>query len=74
MIYMICPTCKRWLADKQEQYNKIMDQICKDVESGKFDLEKGEELKKKFMTSLGLTRYCCIQRIMTYKKLIEIVK
>lgn len=74
MIYLICPTCKKWLGDKQEQYDKITAQICKDVESGKFTLEEADEMRKKNINSLDLKRYCCKTRVITYTKLVNIVK
>jgi DNA-directed RNA polymerase subunit N (RpoN/RPB10) len=74
MIYLLCPTCKKMLGDKQEQYDKIIGQVCKDVDSGRFTPEKGDELKKKFVTSININRYCCTPRIISYKELIKIVK
>lgn len=74
MIYIVCPTCKRWLADKQEQYDKVIGLICKDIDSEKITPEKGDELKKELIQSFELPRYCCKQRIITYRELVKIVK
>ena len=74
MIYLICPTCKKWLGDKQIQYDTINGQICKDVESGLITPEEGDNLKKKFINSLDVSRFCCKQRIITYSDLVRIVK
>ena len=69
-----CLTCHMLLADKQIQYERILDKICLDCETNKLTKEEGDELKKKLVNSLGLDRYCCHMRTMTYSRLINIVK
>jgi DNA-directed RNA polymerase subunit N (RpoN/RPB10) len=74
MLYIKCPTCKMLLGDKQVIYEKLIQEICKDCDIGKISAEKGDLLKQEVVNSMGLERYCCKMRLMTFKKLIEIVK
>ncbi len=73
MLYLKCPTCKNILADHVINYELILSRICKDEELGNITTEKASELKSKLILSFGL-RICCTPRLMTYKKIIEIVK
>lgn len=73
MIYLICPTCKNCLGGIQEQYERILNQICKDVDSNVITPEKGDELKRKLVLSFGL-RYCCNMRVLTYVPLVHLIK
>ncbi|AYV78859.1 MAG: hypothetical protein Edafosvirus40_4 [Edafosvirus sp.] len=71
MLYVKCPTCRQLLGNKQLLYETELQKICDDpavVESDK------DELKIKLVNSLGLERYCCKMRLMTYKRLIDFVK
>ncbi len=72
MIYIICPSCKKCLGDIQEQYEKILSEICKDVDSKNITKEKGDELKQKLILSFNLN-YCCNTRILTYVNLVDII-
>lgn len=73
MLYLKCPTCKMMLGDKQIIYEELIDDICKKEELGKISYKEAIELKQKVGLSIGLERYCCKMRIMTYKRLIDII-
>jgi DNA-directed RNA polymerase subunit N (RpoN/RPB10) len=62
------------LSDKQLIYEKIFDKITLDQDIGKISEEEANKLKKELNNSFELNRYCCKQRFMTYKRLIEIIK
>jgi len=74
MLYLKCPTCKQILADRQVTYDTIHDSICADEDSCKITEQRANELKRELINSLNFERYCCKQRMMTYTKLIEIIK
>lgn len=77
MLYMRCPTCKTLLGDKQIYYERHMADICKKAEEGHYKSSADEEkAKSDLVKSLGLNphRYCCIMRVLTYVKQVEIVK
>ena len=62
MLYPVCPTCHFLLADKQLPF---------EVEHAKICNKKQEEDKKlkdmdKLFNDLGLIRYCCRMRIISY--------
>lgn len=74
MLYMFCPTCRELLGDKQKYYERKMAEICQGVEMGKYNTEEANVAKMKLVNSLGLRRYCCKARIMTYVRQVDIVK
>lgn len=74
MLYLKCPSCKKLLADKQIQYEQMLNRICKDEEMRNIDTEEANRLKSKLLLSFEFERYCCTPRLMTYKQLINIVK
>lgn len=74
MLYLKCPSCKKMLADKQITYETIINRICKDEEMNNISTTEANKLKSQLILSFELERYCCTPRLMTYKKLIEIVK
>jgi DNA-directed RNA polymerase subunit N (RpoN/RPB10) len=75
MIYIKCPTCRRLLGDIQIPYEKILNQICRDEELKIISTHEADILKQKLVNSFDITdRYCCKPRLMTYKKLSDIVK
>jgi DNA-directed RNA polymerase subunit N (RpoN/RPB10) len=50
-------------------------EICKNQEMGKYkSQEEVDKDKMNLVNSIGLERYCCKDRLMTYVKLIEVVK
>jgi len=62
MLYPICPTCHNILADKQLPYEDGMEKINK---LSKSDEEK-MKLKKKLLDDIGVVRYCCRMRMISY--------
>lgn len=71
MLYYKCPTCKTILANKQLIFEQELDKICKDT---KMTDEEKKNAKIKLLDVLHLERYCCRMRMLTYVKLIEIIK
>jgi DNA-directed RNA polymerase subunit N (RpoN/RPB10) len=73
MLYIICPTCNRLLADKMIPYENGIKKIQDDV---KLNDEQKYQEKIKLINSLGIPkdRYCCRMRLMTYRDLVRIVK
>lgn len=71
MLYFRCPTCKTVLADKQIPYEEAIKKICADKKLS--DDEKNIK-KMQVLDDLQVIRYCCRMRMITYVKLIEIVK
>lgn len=75
MLYMVCPSCKKMLGDKQIQYETVLGKICRDEELGNISVDDANKLKSKLLLSFDFgKRYCCSPRLMTYKRLIDIVK
>jgi len=74
MLYIVCPTCHHLLGDKQLYYEAELEKICKSCEMGKYDDEQEYQMKVDLVNRLGLKRYCCKQRIMTYVELVKVVK
>ena len=68
MLYMSCPTCGFCLGLKTEAYEQGKNKICSNphltVEQKEIDLSK-------LLLSLGLRRYCCKMRMMTYKDIVH---
>ena len=62
MLYPVCPTCKMLLADKQIPYEKAMEDLSNKNLS---DKQISEERQKLFQ-KLGITRYCCKMRLISY--------
>jgi DNA-directed RNA polymerase subunit N (RpoN/RPB10) len=75
MLYMFCPSCRELLADKQKYYERKLSEICQMEEMREFkSMEEVDIAKQNLVNSLGLKRYCCKQRIMTYVRAVDIVK
>jgi DNA-directed RNA polymerase subunit N (RpoN/RPB10) len=70
MIYIKCPSCGLLLGNRQMVYEKGLDEINSNPNT---DNDKKLELKTKLVESLGLNRYCCKMRVMTYKNMPEII-
>ncbi len=70
MIYIKCPSCGLLLGNRQMVYEKGLEEINSNPNT---DNEKKLELKTKLVESLGLKRYCCKMRVMTYKNMPEII-
>jgi len=73
MLYLVCPTCNRLLADKMIPYEEGIIKIC---DNPHLTHQQKEEEKIKLITSLIILqdRYCCRSRLMTYRDLVKIVK
>lgn len=74
MIPILCPTCRQLLADKQLYYEHHLDEICNKLETGKISDKESEQAKLDLIASLKLRRYCCREIVVTYVKLIDIIK
>jgi DNA-directed RNA polymerase subunit N (RpoN/RPB10) len=59
------------LGHLQVTYDKQLYDI---VNNPKLNDQEKDEAKQKLVNSFGLRRYCCVMRLMTYKRLIEIIK
>lgn len=71
MIYTKCPTCKQMLSHISVDYEQKLD----DIESDPNMSRQQKKIKKQeLVNSYGLRRYCCKVRLMTYKRLVDIVK
>ena len=68
MLYTTCPTCGFFIGQKTEEYEKKKNEICSNPKTSKKDQE---EQISKVLKSLGLRRYCCRMRMMTYKDLVQ---
>ncbi len=70
MLYYKCPTCATILANKQLLFEQELEKICNERISEK---EK-DKLKTKLLDELEVNRQCCRMRMLTYVRLIEVVK
>jgi DNA-directed RNA polymerase subunit N (RpoN/RPB10) len=74
MMYLVCPTCKKLLGDKQIILENVFGQIENDLISRKITKEEANDMKREFVMSLGLNRYCCVPRVIKYVQLVKIIK
>ena len=63
MLYPVCPTCQNLLADKQLKYEEELEKICNDK---KLNDEQMQKKKEKLLDDLGIKRYCCRMRVISY--------
>ena len=63
MLYPVCPSCNTILADKQIPFEKGMEVICNN--KSLTDKQKAEA-KKKLLDNIGVIRYCCRMRMISY--------
>jgi DNA-directed RNA polymerase subunit N (RpoN/RPB10) len=70
MLYFKCPTCRTILSNRQIPYEKGLEKIIND--KSLTETQKEEE-KRKLVNSLGLKRYCCKMRLMTYTRKVKII-
>jgi len=68
MLYITCPTCGYFLGQKTMEYEQGKEQICTNP---KLSLEEKEKELTKLLLGLGLRRYCCKMRMMTYKDIVQ---
>lgn len=75
MIYICCPSCRELLGDKQKYYERKLAEICQKYEMGIYkSKEEAESAKMSLVNNLGLRRYCCKKRMITYIRPADIVK
>ena len=76
MLYLKCPTCHKLLGNKQIYYEENFDKIIKDLEMNKLTNEEAEKKKIELLDFIlpDKDRYCCRMRVLTYKRVIDIIK
>ena len=67
MLYTTCPTCGFFIGQKTEEYENKKAEICSNP---KYSKKEREEKISNLLKSIGLRRYCCRMRMMTYKDLV----
>jgi len=70
MLYLVCPTCKNILGNKQIPFKEELKKISESTQS----INEQNKKKEEVLDKLGLDKYCCRMRITTYTEDIEIVK
>jgi DNA-directed RNA polymerase subunit N (RpoN/RPB10) len=70
MLYSKCPTCNKLFADIVLVYEDEMKKICNNP---KLTSKQKDEAKEKLINSLGLDRYCCRMRIISYIDMAELM-
>jgi DNA-directed RNA polymerase subunit N (RpoN/RPB10) len=65
---MNCPTCGYFLGQINIEYDEKKSKICNNPQLS--TEEKDKELSK-LLLSLGLRRYCCKMRLMSYKDIVR---
>lgn len=68
MLYITCPTCGYFLGQKTLRYEQEKDKICSNPN---LTPEQRDKELSKLLLSLGLKRYCCKMRMMTYKDIVQ---
>ena len=68
MLYIICPSCGYFLAQKTLIWEQKSDEICN---NHNYSQEEKEKKKQEVLLSLNLPRYCCKMRMMTYKDIVQ---
>lgn len=63
MLYPVCPTCQLILADKQIPYEEGYQKI---TNNDKLNKNQKQELIEKLLNDLGLIRYCCRMRVISF--------
>ena len=71
MIYLKCPSCGYIIGNRQIIYETKLEEINSNQN---IDEEEKLILKTKLIDSLGVKRYCCKMRIITFKQLTDIIK
>jgi DNA-directed RNA polymerase subunit N (RpoN/RPB10) len=76
MLYLKCPTCHKLLGHIQIPYEEGIDEINNKFEMEEIDEQTAEKQKKELLNKLLLDkdRYCCRLRVLTYIRLIDIIK
>lgn len=68
MLYITCPTCGYFLGQKTLEYELGKQKICSNPT---LTTEAREKELSKLLLGLGLRRYCCKMRMMTYKDIVQ---
>ena len=68
MLYPTCPTCGYFLAQKNLEWETKQEIICSNP---KLTDEEKAKKKQELLLSLGLRRYCCRMRMMSYKDIVQ---
>jgi DNA-directed RNA polymerase subunit N (RpoN/RPB10) len=68
MLYMSCPSCGYFLGYKTLEYEQKKEKICSNPNT---TIKEKEIENNKLLLSLGLRRYCCKTRIITYKDIVK---
>ncbi len=63
MLYPVCPTCQFLLADKQIPYEEGYQKI---INNDKINNKQKQEVIEKLLNDLGLIRYCCRMRVISF--------
>jgi DNA-directed RNA polymerase subunit N (RpoN/RPB10) len=71
MIYLKCPSCGYIIGNRQVIYESKLDEIMNNPNT---DDDEKLVLKTQLVESLGVKRYCCKMRIITFKQLTDIIK
>ena len=71
MIYLKCPSCGYIIGNRQVIYESKLDEIMNNPNT---DDDEKLVLKTQLVDSLGVKRYCCKMRIITFKQLTDIIK
>ena len=74
MLYMRCPSCRELLADKQKYYERMLAQICQQYENGELTREQANAAKEELVNSIGLQRWCCRMRIISFVRIVDLIK
>ena len=70
MLYPVCPTCQFLLADKQLTYESEFYKISND---NKINDDKKKKLVEQLLDNLGLVRYCCRMRTISYIDQVKVI-
>lgn len=70
MLYPVCPTCQFLLADKQLPFEKEFTKIMNDTKLSDDQKKKATEL---LLNKLGLIRYCCRMRMISYVDQVNLI-
>jgi DNA-directed RNA polymerase subunit N (RpoN/RPB10) len=68
MLYLTCPTCGYFLGQKTIEYEQGKEKLCSNP---KLSGEERERELSKLLLGLGLKRYCCKMRMMSYKDIVQ---
>lgn len=70
MLYPTCPTCGFLLADKQIPLEKGIEKILSNKE---LSPEEKNSARGKLLDDIGIFRYCCRMRAVSYSQLEKII-